>query len=703
VVSFLLIVLLSAGEKVVEVRHTSVAPKIDGIMEDTWFAADSAGEFIQARPYEKSSPTEQTVVHLLQDESDLYIAFKCYTHNSRPVVCLGANEDYITLYIDPMRSKAIGYYFTVNISGAIDDGMVLDDGRTRDGIWDGVWFQSARIFDDYYIIEIKIPFKSIRYKKDLNEWGINFERFIAQKQETDYWTEVPLLEGNLISKYYGVLRNINPRAVGYYFEIYPEGYVRYDKYYDTEAKLKPSGSLNIKWDITPHTTLNTTVFPDFAQIESDPYTLNLSRYPIYLSERRPFFIEGSDIFRFSQMGTGTNFKPLRIFYTRKIGKSINNDLVPLIGGLKLTSKTEDLSFGLLGAWTDSLKYDTSNTEPSRRFGIFRVKKRFLTNSDLGFLFSGTMVNKDDYNYAFGLDGIYRRGYNQIALQTAFSDRNRKNGWALASGYSLFWKSFAFVSNIEIVADSFDVNDIGYVPWSGRKTFDFYNAYWKSYPKGILRDWSIGPGIKIIKEAGLNDWSKIIYFGMWPSFRNGWDFYCNIYAGPYYEADTNYLYRGIRAEFWRELARIEYGFGGYYYYGYNYNRGFLAYQGSNWLWCEYSIAPRVRVSVSSDLWVEWDTTKTICGITPEITPRVELTLTKDMNFSFFNELVLTTPRADIDSTQIFSNRIGFLFSWNFRPKSWIYVAFNDYRWQNSEGSLQFQNRIGAIKIKYLIYF
>jgi hypothetical protein len=240
----------------------------------------------------------------------------------------------------------MGYYFWVFGSGIVWDGWVLDDGRNHDDSWEGVWYRAIKMYGDRYEAEFKIPFKSIRYKKDLKEWGIQFMRYIVYNQETDYWNEVTQATGDLVSKW-GTLTGINPQSSGYYFELYPEGYFRTDRRWNLDAtrdstKVKPSASLNFKWDLTSQTTLNATVYPDFAQIEADPYTLNLGRYPVRLSERRPFFIEGRDIFRMSNMGEGTGiFNPLEIFYSRTIGKSIGSNAVPIIGGLKLTSKSDD--------------------------------------------------------------------------------------------------------------------------------------------------------------------------------------------------------------------------------------------------------------------------------------------------------------------------------------------------------------------------
>jgi len=705
-VHFLLLILLIANDKAVRVRYTDTPPKIDGYIEAVWQKADSAYGFVQFKPYEKSTPTEQTVVYLLQDRNNLYIAYRCYVKKQKPTAYRYTLEDYVTLYIDPFWSKTTAYFFRVTVSGAINDGMVLDDGRIKDPSWDGVWYRGAKIYNDRYEVEIKIPFKSIHYKKDLYKWGINFKRYIAHNRETDYWIQVLLIEGDLVSKY-GSMKGINPMATGYYFELYPEGFVRYDEYAGEDATIKPSGSLNLKWDITPQTTLNTTIFPDFAQIEADPFTLNLSRYEIWLKERRPFFLEGKDIFRMSELGAAGIFSPIDIFYSRRIGKSISNELVSIIGGLKLISKLEDWDVGILGVYTDSLRYIVGNdsvTEPRRGFGAFRAKHRVLENSDIGLLLSGAMIDKNDYNYVVGLDGVYRRGFNQFILQGAFSDNNGKRDWAITAGYSLLFKNFLFTSHAEVIGDSFDVSEIGFMPWSGRKKVEFYNAYWKTYAKGFVRNWSFGPGISIIQEPGDTiHWSKLFYLNTWSSFRNGWELVFNVEAGPYYETDTNYIRRSAKLDIWNDGAQWGVGFGGHYTYSYNYYRNFLAYYGVSWFWLRLSAIPRISFTVSSNLWVEWDTHDKIIAMTPLVTPRLDITIRSNMTLGIFNELVMATPGTEISETEFVSNRIGVLLSWNFLPKSWFYIAFNDYREADEERILQPVYRIGAIKAKYLIYF
>jgi hypothetical protein len=174
---------VAVGEKTIVVHFTERAPAIDGHIEEVWAQADSAYDFIQHYPYENETPSEKTVVYVLQDHDNLYFAFRCYADSLKPVFHLTKSEDWVAVGIDPFNCKTMGYYFLLNGSGIFNDGWVLDDGRTKDDSWDGVWYHAIARYDDRYEVEMKIPFKTIRYKKDLSTWGVQFERYIEKNQE----------------------------------------------------------------------------------------------------------------------------------------------------------------------------------------------------------------------------------------------------------------------------------------------------------------------------------------------------------------------------------------------------------------------------------------------------------------------------------------------------------------------------------------
>jgi hypothetical protein len=138
---FLLLMLFAQNSKAIEVHYTDQAPRIDGIIEEVWHVADSVSDFIQFYPYEKGIPTDSTIVYVLQDASNLYIAYRCNTHTEKATIYPGGYEDYVQVNIDPLGNKTTAYFFKVTISGIIDDGMMLNGGRNSDDSWEGVWYR----------------------------------------------------------------------------------------------------------------------------------------------------------------------------------------------------------------------------------------------------------------------------------------------------------------------------------------------------------------------------------------------------------------------------------------------------------------------------------------------------------------------------------------------------------------------------------
>ncbi len=714
----LLFIVISNSEKAVEVRFAEIAPKIDGMIEDIWMQADSAYDFVQFEPYQKEQPKEKTVVYVLQDNDNLYFAFRCYADSIKPIACFTEDEDNVRVSIDPFGSKTTGYYFLVYASEIIWDGWVLDDGQHWDDSWEGIWYRAAQVYDDRLEVEIKIPFRSIRYKKGLDEWGVQFMRYCAKNRETDFWIEVTHEEGERVS-YYGTLKGINPQATGHYFELFPEAYLRIDRnwYEDSlvgrtdTSEWKPSITLNAKWDITPQTTFNATVYPDYAQIEADPFTFNLGRYPTYLQERRPFFLEGMDIFHLPSFGGYGFFNPLELFYSRRIGRSMNGDAVPIITGAKLTHKTRDWNIGALSCYTGEYESQDSVIEPDKLFGAARLRKKFFSTVECGFLFTGMRESENYHNYSLGIDGVYRKNLHQAIIQGAVSGRKMddsdKFDWAFTSGYLGQIKWLRTMVAAEVINDSFDVSDVGFIPWAGHKQFIALTGPYKTFPRGFLRELGIDAGLSISQEPGdtLN-WSKIGIFEIVPEFRNRWGFYLGIDYGKRYEAypaDTSFWHRSANLSVWGNLLAQQINFGFYYGYDYNWRRLYPAYHGSNWFTFNYSIIANMSVGVNANYWIEWDTTNTIIAMTPLIRPNVFFRFTADMHLRITTEFAWSLPNTNFEEAELSSMRIGMLFSWNFRPKSWIYIALNDYRAPDEQGFLEPQYTIGAIKAKYLLYF
>ncbi len=381
--------------------------------------------------------------------------------------------------------------------------------------------------------------------------------------------------------------------------------------------------------------------------------------------------------------------------------------------MKLTHNSETWNIGALGAYTDDGQYfdyavwDTV-LEPTRGFGVFRIKNRIMETSDIGLLFSGTRVNADTFNYALGLDGVYRNGTHQLIIQGARSDKDNKQGWAFTSGYYGMHGKIRTMLSAAVFEDSFDVSDVGFMPWAGLKRLRAIAGPYLTFPKGFLRELPIHFGLALNEEPGTDDWSTAGFIEINPQFRNRMGSYFSATYGKTHETNwygepIEYTARSFNISLWGPLFSQHVEAGCWYGYEYNYARDFAAYRGSNWCSFNYSIIPPLSVGFNANLWPEWDTTNTLIQMTSLFRPNITIRFNAYMTFRMTTEFVMLTPGSEFDETDIYTIRTGALFSWNFKPKSWLYIAINDYHARGEDSTLEPQYTIAAVKAKYLLYF
>lgn len=696
---FIILACLFENDFIIEAHYTSTPPVIDGRIEKIWENGDSAKVFTQITPQEGEPASEPTTVYLLYDNAYLYVAYKCETPGRKPVARFSGTEDEIRLYLDTFDNKTTCYVFSVSASGWEWDGIVLDDGRNTDWSWEGVWFSKTKVYPKSYIVELKIPFKSIRYKKGLTTWGINFRRYIYKGKELVYWAKMNEKDGLRLSRF-GKLIGIKPEIRGHSLEIYPVAFLRRERY--EKVSTYPSFGLNLSWGVTPEISIISTVNPDFGEVESDPYTLNLSKYETYFNEGRPFFVEGSEHFRVSSFGENEGcYSPIEPFYSRRIGKRLESgEEVPISFGTKLIGIAKRWDSGGLFARTEE-----KGNEQAANFSCLRYEHGVFENSSLGFLFSDKET-RNDYSRAFDLDGALRTQSSQLLYQSVLSDRDGKRGLALSTGLKGMHKGFIFMGGGQILSDSFDIDEIGYakaIP--GERQIIFAGGPIKFYKRGLLRSNCYGAGIGIGKSSDEQKWSYGGVLFLNPNFRNDWGFSFNTNIGKTYEADTQYISNSINLSVWSGGGgNWQTNFGFWYGYQWNWDRDWLAYQGSNWFWASYTLTDKISVSVALNSWVEFKPVGVIHelslqAITSRITPRLEFNITRNMSFSIYSEFV---PVTESKKTELDSRRLGFLYSWKIAPKSFIYIAFNDYSERN-ENRFSETERISIGKLKWLLYF
>lgn len=425
--------------------------KVDGILDEQVWQREGYSDFIMTDPRDGGQPTERTVVRVAYDEKALYIAARLY--DSQPGLIkrrLGRRDDFVDsdwfiFAVDPYYDHRSGYQFAVNPSGSIVDWTLYND-VDDDETWDGVWDWKTSIDAKGWTVEMKIPYDQLRFsKKKEYVWGVNFRRIIKRKNEIVTFAWVPKEDSGYVSRFARLvgLKDIRPgRHIEFLpytvgtAEISPE---EAGNPYRTGEKFQGNTGFDLKVGLKSNLTLDTTVNPDFGQVEVDPAVINLSAYETFYNEKRPFFIEGANIFdEFGRGGVAMNanisWPNPTLFYSRRIGRAPQGyvtrdgyinfpDRTTILGAFKLTGKVgKGWNFGFINALTsrEYAEIDTGvdrfreEVEPFSYYGILRGQKEFKEGHyGFGFLTTSVIRNlrKDnlaeiltDKAFSLALDG-----------------------------------------------------------------------------------------------------------------------------------------------------------------------------------------------------------------------------------------------------------------------------------------------------------
>jgi hypothetical protein len=366
---------------VLQLRPAPQVIHVDGAVDSSWCCADSAADFHQLMPYFGQPPKYRTVAKVLTSEDALYCLMICYQPSDEIETITGVHDeisgDVVSLMIDTFGDKQSAYKFAVSASGVQADCRLLDDARNRDCNWDGVWAGAAKTYTWGYVVEMQVPYRSIKYDALLQEWGLDFDRYVPSTREDLYWSSYEQNEGQRISKFGRLMLNGGgSRTGGLNLEVYPVGLAKGDYNPDGTYNTEARAGVDVFYNPSEQLTFQLTANPDFAQIEADPYEFNVSRYETYFSERRPFFVENSEIFMASGRQSNSGFyQPIELFYSRRIGKLLpDGTLVPLVVGAKASGRLSDWEYGGFYAFTGAENYQADGqgmTEPRASFASAR--------------------------------------------------------------------------------------------------------------------------------------------------------------------------------------------------------------------------------------------------------------------------------------------------------------------------------------------
>ena len=509
--------------------------KIDGLLETVWEQADSTSNFTQLEPVKNSKATRETVVRVAQYNNYLYFSFKCFIVKNDQIVAriqqrdqLKSSDDIVSVLLDTYNDRRTSLLFQINALGTLTDAKIIDDGADKDILWDAEWEATTSITEDYWIVEIRIPYKSLQYDPISTIWGINFGRTIRSNKEIIWWS--PVTENYRVSQS-GTITGIIPLNDNN-LNIYPYWTLRYEnnEIVGENSTLENNMGLDLKYNFQTNILSNITVNPDFATVEGDEEEINLTPWEISFPEKRIFFQDGNEMFD----------TRILTFYSRRIGD--------LQFGGKIIGKVGKNQFNILSAKT---KNNIEYTNAQAWFNAFRIKRDIFKKSTLGLTYSDKITKSNntrslsvDYALSLGEDWKLTGQFVGSALG-AFKP------------HSAWFMRFAKENNIyhyhmrySDIGKNFkdNINEMGYIQDDDRREIDFDMRYrfwlnknvkyidisgknkvfWSQ--ENILRSWDIKYAIK---------WHLNNRFSIETEYKNDYKLLDNKYYNYYYLFEFGY--------------------------------------------------------------------------------------------------------------------------------------------------------------------
>lgn len=527
--------------------RTTQPPRLDGRADDpAWLAAPRMSGFRTFEPRVDEEPRLRTEFQVAFDDKNLYVLVRMFDPHPDSIMHaltrrdVRGPSDQVKLLIDSYDDKRSGFTFAVNPDGVKRDYSLSND-DDEDGSWNGVWDVATAIDSLGWVAEFRIPLSQLRYApSETHTFGFGIWRDVERHRERSAWPLWSPTRSGIASQL-GRLTGLQGITSDRRIEVTPyvvtKNVQRADgaSGFGREQQVSLGGDLKV--GLTPNVTLDVTVNPDFGQVEADPAVVNLTAFETFFSERRPFFVEGTGLYRFELncyivVDCSTNEG---LFYSRRIGRSpalrgqygdaTTATSTPIAAAAKLTGRTKGgLSFGILEALTPAVHGTQDRTvEPLTNYAVLRAQQD-LRGGESGISVIATAVNRslDELTSPFMHDAAlatgatfrhrFNRGQYELAGQVAASrvtgspeaiGRTQRNGVhyyqqpgddlevdpAATSltghaGQLKFGKYGGGITRFEtsIVRQSagFDVNDLGYLRRADRVDWSTWGALtWRS--------------------------------------------------------------------------------------------------------------------------------------------------------------------------------------------------------------------------------
>ena len=575
------------------IRLTTEKPVIDGNLDDEcWKTGEWAGNFIQWIPNEGAKPSQPTQIKILYDDNNIYVAIRAFDNEPDKISIRAGrrdqfNGDVVGINLDSYHDHRTGFEFNVTAAGQKID-LILTNPMNADFSWDAVWYVKTGMEDSAWVAEYEIPLSQLRYSNDYEQiWGMHCWRWIDRLQEESDWEPQSSLSAGMLYQF-GELHGIKGIPPSRRIEILPYTVGRLKTFKSEPGNpFADKGRLwfgnfgvDTKIGLSSNFTVDLTVNPDFGQVESDPSVMNLTAFETFYEEKRPFFLEGKNIFSFE-------FDDASIFYSRRIGHSPNYfpklsegeyidypDNTTIISALKLSGKTSNgLSLGVLQSLTAIENAELSlngkrrdvRVEPLTNYVLTRVQQDFEEgNTVLGGILTSTNRFINDPHLEFmnrnaftgGIDFLHHWNDKEFYVDTKLvgstisgdkkaitilqnsparyyqrPDANHLNfdstltqlsGYGgkikVGKGSKGFWR---YSSGLTWYSPGLDLNDIGYMQMADLIKQENSLSYFVNQPEAIFRTYSVGLNQFNNFDFGINHLSSGGELSVYLEFLNKW--------------------------------------------------------------------------------------------------------------------------------------------------------------------------------------